>query len=267
MAELRRAWDDSHVSGETYTELIDSYAAQEGTSRSIVHDEVLIYRPNPTPSVSVADLHRALTDDRVDHIEYMRLISRYAEQEHITRTEAYRRSHRYEAQDLSHPSTPQEPTLSTGWDLLDEMAGVDAPSQGNETQGLSTPTIMAGQAGTFESAPAVLDGGQHVEPTPQREGRGTIGRSAMDRLRGAIQRSEWQANYLNEWANTPREPLTRLNRGLSEQEVQRLREAVHRVETADANGTWFAVYDYARNLLVPGVRGDDPEQNTTTETE
>jgi hypothetical protein len=268
MAELRRAWDDSHVSGETYTELIDSYAAQEGTSRSIVHDDVLAYIPNPTPSVSVADLRRALTDTNVTVGQYGDLINRYAEQEHITRGEAHRRAHNYEAQDLPEPHPQPEPSLSTEWFVFDEMAGVDVEGQGNEAAGLSTPTVLVSEAGIDILAPTVLDGSQPVEPTPPGERWGVIGRSPMDRLRSAIP-SQYVRFYVD-WANEPErttEPFVSVDRGLSEQEVQRIREAIYQIEDSAFTGTWLARPDPRGDMDISGVRSQDTEHNSPTETE
>jgi hypothetical protein len=261
------AYQTNSVSVAEYENIRDEYARQEELTSIQVDRLAWNGTPNPTPSVSVADLHRALTDDRVDHIEYMRLISRYAEQEHITRSEALDRSHRYEAQDLPNPSTPQEPPFEAYWGIPDRVEERHAPSQGNEAQGLPTPTIMAGQAGTFESAPAVLDGSQPVEPTPPGEGRGAFGWSTMDRLRGAVQRSEWQSNYLNEWTSAPTEPIISVDPGLSEQEAQRIREAIHHYQITSINGTWFARPDPRGDMDISGVRSSNPEQDTTTETE
>jgi hypothetical protein len=261
------AYQTNSVSVAEYENIRDEYARQEELTSIQVDRLAWNGTPNPTPSVSVADLHRALTDDRVDHIEYMRLISRYAEQEHITRSEALDRSHRYEAQDLPNPSTPQEPPFEAYWGIPDRVEERHAPSQGNEAQGLPTPTIMAGQAGTFESAPAVLDGSQPVEPTPQGEGWGAFGWSTMDRLRGAVQRSEWQSNYLNEWTSAPTEPIISVDPGLSEQEAQRIREAIHHYQITSINGTWFARPDPRGDMDISGVRSSNPEQDTTTETE
>jgi hypothetical protein len=266
--QVVHTYRSNSVSVGEYQRIQMEYMEQEEITEGQVVNLIHAASRNPTPSVSVADLHRALTDDRVNYDEYQRLINIYAEQEHVTRTEAHNRANRYEAQDLSHPSTPQEPPVYTGWDLLDEMAGVDAPSQGNEAPGLPTPTIMAGQAGTFESAPAVLDGSQPVEPTPPGEGRGAEWGTAMDRLRNQIQvHPDWSHYYYDWHPERTTEPIVSVDRGLSEQEVQRLREEVYRIQTSPADGTWFAVYDYARNLLVPGISSDDPEQDTTTETE
>jgi hypothetical protein len=266
--QVIHAYQSNSVSVSEYENIRDEYARQEELTLSQVDRLAWNGRPNPTPSVSVADLHRALTDDHTRYDEYIRMLDRYAEQEHITRHEAYRRADRYEAQDLHEQSTPQEPPIYTGWDLLDEMAGVDAQSQGNEAQGLPTPTIMAGQAGTFESAPAVLDGSQPVEPTPPGEGRGAFGWSAMDRLRSAIPNQ--YAQFYVDWANEPErttEPIVSVDRGLSEQEMQRIREAIHRNETSAFTGTWVTISDFTGGVDEPGVRGDDPEQNSTTETE
>jgi hypothetical protein len=266
--QVIHAYQSNSVSVSEYENIRDEYARQEELTLSQVDRLAWNGRPNPTPSVSVADLHRALTDDHTRYDEYIRMLDRYAEQEHITRHEAYRRADRYEAQDLHEQSTPQEPPIYTGWDLLDEMAGVDAQSQGNEAQGLPTPTIMAGQAGTFESATAVLDGSEHVEPTPPGEGRGAFGWSAMDRLRSAI--PSQYAQFYVDWANEPErttEPFIGVDRGLSEQEVQRIREEVYRHETTASDRTWNLTLNFAGDLHIPRVRRDDPEQDTTTETE
>jgi hypothetical protein len=254
-----------------YENIRDEYARQEELTLSQVDRLAWNGRPsNPTPSVSVADLHRALTDTNVTVGQYGDLINRYAEQEHITRNEANRRADRYEAQDLHEQPTPQEPPIYTGWDLLDEMAGVDAQSQGNEAQGLPTPTIMAGQAGTFESAPAALDGSQPVEPTPSWEGRRIEWRSAMDRLRDSVQNFPEWSRYYYDWQQQPErttEPIVSVDRGLSEQEVQRIREEVYRYETDSSGRTWVTMPYATRGMDEPGVRGSDPEQDTTTETE
>jgi hypothetical protein len=269
--QVIHAYQSNSVSVSDYENIRDEYARQEELTLSQVDRLAWNGRPsNPTPSVSVADLHRALTDTNVTVGQYGDLINRYAEQEHITRNEANRRADRYEAQDLHEQPTPQEPPIYTGWDLLDEMAGVDAQSQGNEAQGLPTPTIMAGQAGTFESAPAALDGSQPVEPTPSWEGRRIEWRSAMDRLRDSVQNFPEWSRYYYDWQQQPErttEPIVSVDRGLSEQEVQRIREEVYRYETDSSGRTWVTMPYATRGMDEPGVRGSDPEQDTTTETE
>jgi hypothetical protein len=243
---------------------MNEYMEQEGITEGRMMSLIHAAPPNPTPSVSVADLHHALTDEGVSYDEYQRLINIYAEQEHVSRSEAIERTYHYQAQDLHEQPTPQEPPISTEWFIFDEMAGMDAQSQSDEAPGLPSEAQLASEAGVDIAAPAVLDGSQPVEPTPPGERWGVIGRSPMDRLRGAVQRSEWQANYLNEWAG---EPSVGADRGLSEQEIQRIREAVHLYETPTPRGTWITIPDFTGGVDEPGVRSQNPEQNTTTETE
>jgi hypothetical protein len=90
----------------------------------------------------------------------------------------------------------------------------------------------------------------------------------MDRLRSAIPNQ--YAQFYVDWANEPErttEPIVSVDRGLSEQEMQRIREAIHRNETSAFTGTWVTISDFTGGVDEPGVRGDDPEQNSTTETE
>jgi hypothetical protein len=258
------AYRSNSVSAPDFHRTMNEYMEQEGITEGRMMSLIHAAPPNPTPSVSVADLHHALTDEGVSYDEYQRLINIYAEQEHVSRSEAIERTYHYQAQDLHEQPTPQEPPISTEWFIFDEMAGMDAQSQSDEAPGLPSEAQLASEAGVDIAAPAVLDGSQPVEPTPPGERWGVIGRSPMDRLRGAVQRSEWQANYLNEWAG---EPSVGADRGLSEQEIQRIREAVHLYETPTPRGTWITIPDFTGGVDEPGVRSQNPEQNTTTETE
>jgi hypothetical protein len=264
------AYNSNSVSVSDYENIRDEYARQEELTQTQVDRLAWNGRPssNPTPSVSVADLHRALTDNRVSHTEYHRLVVSYAEQEHITRGEAHARAHTYEAQDLSHPSTPQEPTFEAYWGVSERVEERHAQSQGEETQRLPTPTVLASEAGPSFSTTPLLDGSQPVEPTPQGEGRRVEWGTTMDRLRGEVQRHpDWSRYYYDWQPERTTEPIVSVDRGLSEQEVQRIREEGYRYETDSSGRTWVTMPYATRGMDEPGVRGSDPEQDTTTETE
>lgn len=274
IAEIRRAWEDSNVSPSAYQELVGRYAEQEGINYTRVYSDVLAYRLNPAPSITLEEVHRAEVDaevdDTVSYEQYSNLVERYAEQEHISRTEAVIRAHNYQAQDPSQTPARPEPTLQTWWNLSDPLAQQYDASQGQEAQGIPTPTNMASISGADIAAPTILDGSQPVESPSQGQERGAFGWSPMDRLRGAIQtRPDWR-RYYYEWQQQPErttEPLAGIDSGLSEQEMQGLREAVYRIEDNRFSGSWIALFDAAGDADQSGVHGHDTEQNHPTETE
>jgi hypothetical protein len=207
LTQVWEARNDDHVGGPEYWNMVDGYVNQEGITVEEVEDRLSDFvtaRNQGVEYIEFAQLYEAAFDSDVSYTEYRRRLGLYKGQtglddeeiSHQLYAERRRRNDRHLSQ--SHPAQVQ--TVRRRRYVLNPVDELADAGQGQATQGVPQASVVAGQASTPDAAAPVLDGSEHVEPTPQGQAQEFIWRPSMAGLRGTLRPGTfptqlWEALY------------------------------------------------------------------------